>query len=264
VTSRAGTPSRTIGFGSLALPGIVQAVTTRAAGSLSFATGDEPGRVRRRRRALAESLEFEPRQLVCAEQVHGARVARIGAGERERGAWSRADAIPGADALITDEPAVFPMLLFADCVPILLVDPRRRAVGLAHAGWQGTARSIATRTVEAMRAELGCDPADLRAAVGPAIGGCCYEVSAEVAEAVLAATPGGQVDRSRPVAREGPRGRPHVDLAAANLAQLRAAGLRLENVEVSEDCTSCRVDRFFSHRAERGQAGRHGAIVGLL
>jgi YfiH family protein len=260
VISHPSAPSRLIGFGALSLPGVVQAVTTREAGSLSFAVGDDPDDVRRRRRALAEALEIEPRQIVCAQQVHGARVARVGAGERERGAWSREDAIAGADALITDEPGVFPLLLFADCVPLLLVDPRRRAVGLAHAGWQGTAGAIAVRTVEAMRAELGCAPDDLRAAIGPAIGGCCYEVSDEVAAAVLAAVP----ERTGEVAREGRRGRPHLDLAAANRAQLIAAGLRPENVEVSAECTSCRVDRFFSHRAEQGQAGRHGAIVGLL
>jgi polyphenol oxidase len=260
VISDPSAPSRLFHFGSLSLPGVVHAVTTRSAGSLSFAVGDDPGDVRRRRRALADALGIEPRQFVCAQQVHGALVARIGAGERERGAWSREDAIPGADALITDEPGVFPMLLFADCVPVLLVDPRRRAVGLAHAGWQGTARAIAARTVEAMRAELGCEPADLRAAIGPAIAGCCYEVSDEVAAAVVAAAPG----RADEVAREGRRGRPHVDLAAANRAQLLAAGLSEENVELSEQCTTCRVDRYFSHRAERGQAGRHAAIVGWL
>jgi YfiH family protein len=265
VIARPSPPGRLIRFAALAaLSGVVQAVTTREAGSLGFAGRDDPAAVRRRRRALAEALEIEPRQLVCAEQVHGALVARVGAGERERGAWSRADAIPGADALITDEPGVFPLLLFADCVPILLVDPRRRAVGLAHAGWRGTARAIAARTVEAMRAELGCEPADLRAGIGPSIRGCCYEVSGEVAEAVLAATPAGAEPPADQVVRSGQRGRPQVDLAAANRAQLLAAGLRPENVELSEHCTNCRVDRFFSHRAERGEAGRQAAIVGRL
>ena len=169
-----------------------------------------------------------------------------------------AHAIADVDALISDEPGVFPLLLFADCVPILLVDPRRPAVGLAHAGWQGTAGAIAARTVEAMAAEFGSDPADVVAGVGPAIGGCCYEVSDEVAGAVLAATPPG-AEALRP----GRGGRPHLDLAAANRAQLLAAGLRPECVELAEQCTSCRVDRFFSHRAEQGRAGRHAAIVGL-
>jgi purine-nucleoside/S-methyl-5'-thioadenosine phosphorylase / adenosine deaminase len=260
VVSRARAVGQLTQFATLCQPGVVHAITTREAGSLSLADGDDPAEVRRRRRAVAEALEIEPRQLVCAQQVHGAMVRRVGAAERERGAWSRDDAIPAADALVTDEPGLFPMLLFADCVPILLVDRRRRAVGLAHAGWQGTARAIAARTVEAMRAHLGCDPADLDAAIGPAIGGCCYEVSDEVATAVLAATP------SQPgeVVRPGARGRPHLDLAAANRAQLVAAGLGPANVEVSAECTSCRVDRFFSHRAERGRTGRHAAILGLL
>ena len=115
-----------------------------------------------------------------------------------------------------------------------------------------------------MRAEFASEPADLRAGIGPSIRGCCYEVSGEVAEAVLAATPAGAEPAGDQVVRPGRRGRPQVDLAAANRAQLLAAGLRPEHVELSEHCTSCRVDRFFSHRAERGQAGRQAAIVGQL
>jgi YfiH family protein len=244
-------------FGLLELPGVVQAVTTRAAGNLSLVEAERVAETRRNRRHIAELLEIEPKQVVCAHQVHGDRVVRIGRDDRERGAWDRDTAIANADALITDEPDVFPMLLFADCVPILLLDPRRRALGVAHAGWKGTSLSIAARTVEAMGREFGSDPSDLRAAIGPAIGRCCYEVSDDVAVAVQSAAP------DAGLTSPGPHGRPHLDLPGANRAQLVAAGLRADNVELSGDCTSCRVDRFFSHRAEHGQAGRHGALLGL-
>jgi len=192
---------------------------------------------------LRAAIGLPAERVVRAEQVHGARVARV------TGADGGA-VIPGADALVTDEPGLYLMLLFADCVPVLLSAPGE--VAIAHAGWQGTASEIARRTVEAMRGA----PETVHVAIGPAIGVCCYEVSDEVADAV-------QRTVDEPITRPGPRGRPHLDLAAANRAQLIAAGLRPENVELSGVCTACNVDTYFSHRAEKGQAGRHAAYIGL-
>jgi hypothetical protein len=283
---RSTRPGTTVSFWTLDLPDVAHAVSTRAAGNLSFAVeGADPADVRADRRRLAEGLEIEPAWLVCPEQVHGTVVQRVGSDDRERGAWSRADVVRGADALITDEPGVVLMLMFADCVPVLLVDPVRRAVGAAHAGWKGTAGRIASRTVEAMVREFGSRPEDLRAAIGPAIGGCCYEVSDEVAAAVLDSvgsiapypTGGrgqapalreapdslGDHQEGRELVRQGPRGQAQVDLAEANRRQLVAAGLVPGNVEVAGMCTSCQVGRFFSHRAEHGKAGRHAALIGL-
>ena len=196
------------------------------------------------RGGLRAALGLEPDRVVRAEQVHGGLVARVGAGDGGQVA-------PGADALVTDARGVRLMLLFADCVPILFWDPETLAVGAAHAGWRGTAARIAESTV----ATLG-RPISLKAVIGPCIGACCYEVSDDVAEAVQATV-------DAPVTRPGPRGRPHLDLAAANRAQLLGAGLRPENVYVDGTCTSCNVDRFFSHRAEQGRAGRFAAVIGL-
>jgi len=231
---------------------LVQAVSTRADGNMSLAVGDDPAAVRGNRRRFAEALELEQSWLVVPEQVHGGVVRRIGLAERGRGAWCLDDAVGRADALVTDEPGVVAMLTFADCVPVMLYDPRRAAIGVAHAGWKGSSLEIAAATVRAMAREFGSEPGDLRAAIGPAIGGCCYEVSDVVADAV-----------GRAHAMPGPHGRPHVDLAATNRAQLLRAGLEPQNVEMSAMCTSCRVDRYFSHRAENGRAGRHVALIGL-
>lgn len=196
-------------------------------------------------------LGIAPDQVVNAEQVHGGEVARV----------SRADGgrvVPGADALITDDPDLVLMLQFADCVPVLLHDERRDAIGSAHAGWKGTAAAIAGRTVKRMRVDFGSEPKDLHAWIGPAIGQCCYEVSDEVADAVRTATP---VDA--PLVYPGPNGRPMLDLQGANRAQLLAAGVRPENVHWRVTCTACQTDRWFSHRGENGQAGRHASLIAL-
>ncbi|HEV8636912.1 MAG TPA: peptidoglycan editing factor PgeF [Chloroflexota bacterium] len=240
---------------TLARSGIASAVSDRALGNLSFTLGDEPSAVLARRAAFARSLGFAHGDLVCAEQVHGDRVVRVGV--RERGA-----VVPGADGLITDEPGVLPLLLFADCVPVCLLDPEAPAVGIAHAGWKGTVGRIAAGTVAAMVEAFGSRPDRLRAAIGPSIGGCCYEVSRGIAEQIQTSAP--HTEGTRPVVRPGRRGRPHADLAAANRAQLLEAGLRPENVALAGLCTACRVDRFFSHRAEAGRAGRFGAAIGIV
>jgi YfiH family protein len=220
---------------------IVHAFSDRAAGNLGMAHGDPATVVHERRARFARSLGFEPDQIVRANQVHGDVIARVG-----RGAPA-----PEADALVTDEPGVLLMLLFADCVPVLLWDDAQ--VAAAHAGWKGTSLWIAARTVAAM----GSHPAGIQAVIGPAIGPCCYEVSDEVAEAVGATVPDVEV------ARRGPRGRPHVDLVEANRAQLVAAGLRPESVAVAGVCTACNVARYFSHRAEHGRAGRFAGAIGM-
>ncbi|HEY3081252.1 MAG TPA: peptidoglycan editing factor PgeF [Chloroflexota bacterium] len=240
---------------TLARSGIAVAVSDRALGNLSLALADEPSAVQARRAAFASWLGFAAQDVVGAEQVHGARVARVGG--RDRGAG-----VPGADGLITDEPGILLLLLFADCVPVCLFDPAGAGVGIVHAGWKGTASRIAAEGVAAMVAAFGLRPERLRAAIGPSIGGCCYEVGDEVAEAIRLSTP--QAEGGRPVVRPGGRGRPHADLAAANRAQLIEVGLRPESVELAGVCTACRVDRFFSHRAEAGRAGRFGAAIGIV
>lgn len=235
---------------------LVQAISQRQHGNLSFVAGSDPQAARANRERFCRGVGVPPASVVCAEQVHGDRVARVGQVDRGRGAFGR-DVVPGVDALITDEPDVYPMLLFADCTPVLLHDPVGQAVGVAHAGWRGTSLAIAARTVEAMERQLGSQPRNLRALVGPCIGGCCYEVSPEVAAAVQASASGISVTTA------GPRGRPQVDLGAANRAQLLSAGLSDANIFVVVDCTACGVERWFSHRAEQGRAGRFGALIGL-
>ncbi len=174
-----------------------------------------------------------------------------------RGASDRSTLLPPADALITDAPEVYLLACFADCVPLLFFDPVQRAVGVAHAGWQGTVKQIGAATVRAMTAAFGSRPADLRVVIGPSVGPCCYNVWPHVAEQVRAALP------SQPEAVIERDGQTFFDLWQSNLATLIASGVRPEQIDVSRICTVHHADRFFSHRATNGATGRFAAIIGV-
>jgi hypothetical protein len=146
------------------------------------------------------------------------------------------------------------MQRYADCVPILAWHAEAGAVGVAHAGWRGTALGVARRTVEALGELAEGDVDGVRAAVGPSIGPCCFEVGMEV----VAEFP--EVDGA---ISAGPRGRPHLDLWELNRRGLVAAGVARENVEVAGVCTRCNPETYFSHRALGYPAGRFGAAIGL-
>ena len=180
-------------------------------------------------------------ETAMLKQVHSGRCVRA-----DR-AWSGDR--PEADAVCTNRPNVLVGVRTADCLPILLVDPRRRAVAAVHAGWRGASARVLPSAIESMESEYGCRPCDIEAAIGPGIGPCCFEVGEEVA---------GQFSEEF-VDRDGPK--PHVDLAGILGAQLRQSGV--ERFATAGDCTSCDLARYFSHRAERGDMGRMLALVGL-
>jgi hypothetical protein len=181
-------------------------------------------------------------QVVRARQVHGNGVLRVGAPFSER---------PECDALITDRPDLALVVSTADCLPILIHDPIRRAVAAVHAGWRGTATRIVSQALVAMREAYGTDPADCRAAIGPGIRRCCFEVDTAVADAMADGFPSWEA-----CARANRPGHWLLDLAAINRAMLRAAGVLTDRIEDLGPCTSCRNDLFFSHRAEKGRTGR--------
>ncbi len=189
-------------------------------------------------RALAASGH-----LLLLSQVHGAVVAEAPWEER-----------PRADAAVATAPGWLLGIQTADCLPVLLVDPRTRVVAAVHAGWRGTAAGVAARAVEALAAR-GSRPEDLVAALGPAVGACCYEVGEELREAF---GPSGAA-----FFRPGPRGRLHLDVRAANVRQLLDAGLRPEAIHHVADCTRCRADLYHSYRRDGRAAGRMVSFVGF-
>lgn len=216
--------------------------------NLGASVGDDPARVRENRRRLAEAFGVTPERVARLDQVHGAEVVVA-----ERGAVGR-----DGDALITDDPRWLLAVSAADCLPAILCDVRRGAVAAVHAGWRGVAAGVAAAAVRALAASFGSDPADLRAWLGPAIQGPCYQVGPEVVATVRAdpAVPEAAAWRD-----PGTADRWRLDVPAAVRAQLVAAGVPAEAIAVSATCTHCAADRCFSHRRDAGRTGRHWAVV---
>lgn len=223
---------------------------------MALHVGDDAASVLENRRRLCSSLKLDPAAIVCAEQVHRSEVAVVKAEDASRGATKFEDSIPNTDALITNAPGPVLSLFFADCVPVFILDPIRKAIGLAHAGWKGTALSIALKTVEAMQQEFGTNPSECLAAIGPSIGRCCYDVSPDVAEAVFTAA-----GDDRIIARAC-QDKMRLDLKLANWFILRKSGIPEANIAVSELCTACEAEDFFSYRRD-GSTGRMAAVMAL-
>jgi polyphenol oxidase len=160
-----------------------------------------------------------------------------------------------SDAVASDVPGTAFFMTFADCVPLIYWDPERGVIAAVHAGWRGTALGIAAATVSVMTREFGTNPSDLRVAIGPSIGPCCYEVGADVRDAFAG--------NGRHACIREVDGAVHLDLWATNRLQLEACGVRPEAIDTMGMCTSCRVDEFFSHRREHGKTGRSGLLVAL-
>ena len=250
--------------------GLTAGFTTRLGGvsqapfatlNLAMHVQDDPTTVEANRRLVSEAIQMPFEGWTCAEQVHGHHVHVVTADERGRGRTSREDAIPDADALITQHANICLTSFYADCVPLLFVDPTTRTIGLAHAGWKGTAEQIAVRVVERMQAEFHCKPEHIHAAIGPSISKCCYEVDKRVI------TPMEVLLEKLPMeARHGleyrDNGRAMIDLREINRQLLLKAGILPTHIECTTWCTGCHTDLFYSHRAEGGKTGRMASWIG--
>jgi polyphenol oxidase len=218
------------------IPGLVHGFGRR-----SGPAGFEP----REATAARTATLLAPRgRLLLLRQVHGAAV--------ETAPWSGR---PSADAAVATEAGLFLGIETADCLPVLVVDPRRRAVAAAHAGWRGTAAGVTRAAVAALVRE-GSLPTDLVAALGPAIGACCYEVGDEVKAAFGRAGAG----YFRPI----PGGRQHLDVRAANRQQLIESGLEPSHIGGLDECTFCRSDLYHSYRRDGAGSGRMISFVGFV
>lgn len=212
--------------------------------------GDDLERVRKNRILSFETLGCAPESIFDVWQIHSADVVCARAPRPADESYRQADVI------LTDQPNVTLFMRFADCVPILLHDPRRGVVGLAHAGWMGTLRDVARVTVEAMHKNYGSNPADIVAGIGPSIGPDHYEIGADVILQVMQK----HADESN-LFLQSQRGKIHFDLWEANRLSLERAGVC--QIEVSGICTACHTEDWFSHRAEKGRTGRFGALISL-
>lgn len=239
---------------------VKQAIFTRRGGvspspwqslNVGGTNGDDRARVVENRQRMFAAFGRPVESLYDAWQVHGVSVAY---GDQPRPLDAPHER---ADIILTDNPQVTLFMRFGDCVPVFLYDPRNNAIGLAHAGWQGTVQKVAAAAVDAMRSRFGSDPADLVAGIGPSVGVHHYEVGQNVILAAREAF-GSQADALLPKNGDS---HVHFDLWEANRLTLEAAGVR--QVEISDLCTVCNVDDWFSHRAEQGKTGRFGALFAL-
>lgn len=246
------------GVGAL-FTGRLGGVSPRWQGGLnwSHSVGDEGSHVRENRRRTLALLGLPVERAVMAGLVHGDRVVAVTGSDA--GAEGDVAVVENCDALITDEPGLALIVTAADCVPVYLYDPVRRAVGAIHAGWRGTVAGIAGKAAKAMAERYGCRPGDIHGAIGPSIGPCCYEVDDAVAGPLRQYYGAGAGKLLLPGKAPG---KYQLDLWEANRLDLAGAGVG--QISVSGECTSCKVDRLFSHRAEAGKAGRGAALIALI
>lgn len=248
-------------------PGLVAGFTIRTGGvskqpygsfNMGLHVGDEPGDVVANRRSLAQQLNMPFDAWTCADQVHGNRVceaAAAGAGKE-----SLKDVIKAADGLYTDKPGVLLTSFYADCVPLFFLHPDSGAIGLAHAGWKGTVARIAEEMVTSFERQYNAKPDQLLVAIGPSIGGCCYEVDDRIIEQVQRSSQ--QWEKSVKPGNEA--GRYMLDLRRLNAEILAETGVQPGNIAGTDWCTSCRTDLFFSHRKEAGPGGTTGRMASFI
>ncbi len=244
------------------LLGTAHCFTTRLGGvstghlaslNLGVHRGDRWENVYENYRRLGAAVGFTPEQTVFTRQTHTDKVERVTAADRGAGLLREVE--PERDGIYTDEPGVALVCFGADCTPILLHDPVTGCVGAVHSGWRGTAAGIVLACIRAMGRDYGVRPENLRAAIGPCIGGCCFETGPEVPAAMVSAL--GQAART--AIRPGAGDRSFVDLKALNRLWLERAGVR--QIDVCPDCTRCRPDRYWSHRVTGNARGSLAAVI---
>lgn len=219
--------------------------------NIGYRDGESPENVAENYRRLGAAIGFAPENAVLTWQIHSDIVRPVTKADH-CGLWHRN--YPQCDGLITNDPGTALVIFTADCTPLLFWDPVTGAVGAAHAGWRGTAAQIGRKTVEAMVSNFGCDPKNIRAAIGPNIGQCHFETNADVPEAILESY--GQ-EAERFIEKRG--GKYFPDLKAINALSIRNAGV--EHIDISTHCTYCRPDLFWSHRYTQGNRGSQGAVI---
>ena len=238
---------------------VTQAVFTRRGGvspapwhslNLGGSVGDDPAHVAANRIRVFQAMGCEPESIHDVWLVHGTDIVYADAPRPLDEPSAKADII------FTDNPRVSLFMRFGDCVPILFHDPKKKVIGIAHAGWMGTLRGVVGAAVDGMRSHYGSDPKDIVAGIGPSIGVDHYEVGAEILAQFRE-----KFNSHADAMFEFREGRIYLDLWKSNSMQLQQAGV--EQIQVSEVCTACHLDDWFSHRAEKGKTGRFGALMAL-
>lgn len=248
-------------------PDVVAGFTTKQGGfseppfatfNLGLHVGDAEPFVERNRQKLAELLQFPLESWVCCEQTHDSHIEKVTTCDAGKGTRHLNTAIADTDGLYTNETGILLALCFADCVPLYFIAPKHGMIGIAHAGWKGTVKNIAGEMVRLWHERERIPLEDIVVAIGPSIGSCCYIVDDRVidaAEKVLGAK------EALPY-REISVGQYALDLKELNRLLLIKEGVREQHIKVSNYCTSCAANVFFSHRRDNGRTGRMMAFIG--
>ncbi len=218
-------------------------MSTRANGDLS-----QSEEFMQKETPFIQQRGIQPNEFILMNQVHEANIRLVS--KKQIG-----KRIPGTDAVVTQTKNLFLGVKTADCVPLFFYDPEKHAIGVTHAGWKGTHAKIAIRTVRKLQ-DIGSDPKQIRVAIGPHIGGCCYVVQTDRAELFK------QIFADERVTYFT-EGNWHLDLGLANKKQLQESGVIESQIDAPIACSSCQVDQFYSNRKEGVKAGRMLGIIGI-
>ena len=248
---------------------VVNAFTTRIGGvsrtpfdnlNLAYNVGDKESRVAENRKIILDALSIDYRTAVTAQQVHKDKIALVRKEDKDKGAFKYSKGIGQTDALITDIPGIPLLMCYADCVPIFILDPIKKAIALIHSGRKGTELELTLKTLFKMKKIFETNPCSCLAAIFPSIGPCCYSIKEEnkIDDYWL-----NQVEYNiEPISLKN-KGVRRLDLRKANNVQLIKAGLLKKNIFVNEICTADHPELFFSYRRDKGNTGRMAAIFML-
>lgn len=227
--------------------------------NLGLHVQDKPSTVVANRQTVADQLKMPLSKWVCAEQVHKNLIMKVTEADSEKGVYDYKEGIPQTDGIYTNRKELLLALCFADCVPLYFFAPKHGMIGLAHAGWKGTVEDIGGEMIRRWTEE-GIPLNDIYAAIGPAIEGCCYIVDDRVIDLVKNVL--GTDNDGSPFYTVVSEGQYSLDLKEVNKYLLQKAGVQENHLLVSDLCTSCREDVFFSHRRDGGKTGRMLSFIG--
>lgn len=254
-------------FPSLCVGGVKHAFSTRLGGksegifssmNLSFNRGDDRENVLENYKIICNEIGVDYKKCVLSKQTHTTNIRIVDEADIGKGIVKPLD-YDDVDGLITNIPGITLVTQFADCVGLLFYDPKKRVVAASHAGWRGTVGEIGKKTVAAMQDSFGCNPADILAAIAPSIGPCCFEVDRPVYDEFIKLQ---NVDINAIITDKG-NGKYNINLWECNKQILKNAGVLEQNITVTDLCTKCHSDVFFSHRATLGKRGNLAAFICL-
>lgn len=228
--------------------------------NLSFSRGDEEENVRENHRLFASALGYNPEKLVFSNQVHLTNIHKVTKEDMGKGIIYESDILE-IDGLVTNEPGIPLITFYADCVPLFFYDPIHKVIAMAHSGWKGTVAKIGEKMIQFMNKEYGSNPEEIVCAIAPSICQKCYEVSDDVALQFIDVF-GRKVDESLLYQKEN--GKYQLNLHRACELTLLQAGVKEENLDITNLCTCCNPDFFYSHRASNGMRGNLAGVMMLL